>query len=90
MDTRTTEDRIRNIVEFLAEEAGREFVSLKTVRAALADVPRAELDAELVRLYCSRKVNLTGAAHPGVRAEIGEENAVRVGGQSKHRVCWNG
>jgi len=89
-DTRATEDRIRNIVEFLAEEAGREFVSLKTVRAALVDVPREELDAELVRLYCAQKVNLIGAAAPWARAEIGKENAVRCGGDYKYRVCWRG
>jgi hypothetical protein len=89
-ETRTTEDRIQNITEFWAEKTSRQFVSLKVVREALADVPREELDAELVRLYRARKVNLVGAAGRWARAEVGRENAVQAGGDPKHLVAWNG
>ena len=83
--TRTTEDRIRAIVGFLADAEGR-FASVRVVREALAGA--ADFDAEMIRLYREQKVNLIPQSAQMALTEADRSAAVRCGGEHKHLVAW--
>jgi hypothetical protein len=83
--TRTTEDRIRDIVGFLAGADSR-FVSVRVVREALAGAD--DFDQEMIRLYCEQKINLIPQSNQMALTEADRAAAVRVGGESKHLVRW--
>jgi ethanolamine ammonia-lyase large subunit len=85
----TTEQRIGNVVRSIAAVTGDDRVSLGALRKVLADIPRAELDATLVRLYEDQRVNLIATADPVACNRIGDENALRCGGREKYQVTWN-
>ncbi|HEX4830814.1 MAG TPA: hypothetical protein VH478_06965 [Trebonia sp.] len=69
----------------LAAEPGK-FIKLRELRAYLADVPRAELDATLEKLYRNQQVNLVPMANQQALTEADRESAVRVGGEAKHMI----
>lgn len=83
--TRSTEDRIRAIVGFLAEDDGR-FVSVRVVREALGNPDG--FDAEMVRLFCEQKVNLIPRSAQTLLTDEDRSAAVWCGGESKHLVAW--
>jgi len=85
--TRTTEDRIRAIIGFLAEGDGR-FVSVRVVREALGNPDG--FDAEMIRLYCAGDLNLIPQSAQTFLTEADRAAAVRCGGESKHLVSWEG
>jgi len=88
MTARTTADRIRNIAKFIAAENGTQYASLRIIREALADIPRAELDAEMTRLYTAGHVDLVPQSCQSNLTLADREAAVRVGGEDKHRLAW--
>jgi hypothetical protein len=81
----STEQRIAKIIRFLAEQTGREFVSVRVVREAL-DNP-ADFDAEMIRLHCEQKLNLVPQSAQGNLTAADRAGAVRCGGESKHLVA---
>jgi hypothetical protein len=81
----STEQRIAKIIRFLAEDSGREFVSVRVVREAL-DNP-VDFDAEMIRLYCEQKLNLAGQACQANLTAADRAAAVRCGGSEKHLVA---
>ena len=85
--TRTTEDRIRAIVGFLAEAEGR-FVPVRVVREALGNPE--DFDAEMIRLYCAGDINLIPQSNQMALTEADRSASVRCGGESKHLVAWLG
>jgi len=83
--TRTTKDRIRSIVGFLAE-ADRRFVSVRVVREALAGA--GDFDSEMIRLYRDEKLNLIPQSNQQALTEADRAAAVRCGGEHKHLLAW--
>jgi hypothetical protein len=81
----STEQRIAKIIRFLAEQAGREFVSVRVVREALANP--ADFDRAMIGLYCSQVVNLVPQACQANLSDEDRAAAVRCGGESKHLVA---
>ena len=84
---RTTEDRIKDSIDFLSGWQRGEFVSVRVIREALADVPRAELDAAMIAMFVSRKVNLIPQSFQFGLTPADRDAAVKVGGESKHLVA---
>jgi hypothetical protein len=85
--TRTTEDRIRAVIGFLADADGR-FVSVRVVREALAGA--ADFDTEMIRLYRDGTLNLIPQSAQMALTEADRSAAVRCGGEHKHLVAWIG
>ena len=83
--TRSTEDRIRAIIGFLAEDNGR-FASVRVVREALGNP--ADFDAEMIRLYCAGDLNLIPQSNQMALTASDRAAAVRCGGEHKHLVAW--
>ncbi len=85
---RTTEDRIRNIVEFIAGEAGTQYVSIRVVREALAGAPG--FDEAMIRLYAAQQVDIIPQSAQQLLGPADRAAAVRCGGQDKHLVALAG
>jgi hypothetical protein len=83
--TRTAEHRIRDIVGFLAGADGG-FESVRVAREALAGAD--DFDQEMIRLYREQKINLIPQSNQMALTEADWAAAVRVGGETKHLVCW--
>ena len=80
---------IAEAYEDLADEAGREFVSIRLLRERLAG--RVEgLDAILVGLYQRQEVNLVPQENQMALTPADRAAAVRCGGEDKHRMSWEG
>lgn len=69
----------------LASEPG-EFVKLSTLRQKLADVPRADTDAGLAKMYRARRINLIPQANQLTLTDEDREAALRIGGEHKHLI----
>jgi hypothetical protein len=85
---RTTEDRIRNIVEFIAEQAGTQYVSIRVVREALGNP--AGFDQAMVNLYSAQDVDIIPQSAQQLLTAEDRAAAVRCGGQDKHLVALAG
>jgi hypothetical protein len=69
----------------LASEPGK-FIKLRELRAYLDDVPGAEIDATLERLYRAQQINLVPQANQQGLTKADRESAVRIGGEAKHMI----
>jgi len=79
-------DHLINSAYFeLAPEPGR-FVKLRELRAYLNDVPRAELDSALERLYRAQQINLVAQANQQALTDADRGAAVRIAGDAKHMI----
>jgi hypothetical protein len=70
--------------EFAEEPA--QFVRLADLRGRLADVPRADIDAALDRMFRSQRVNLVPQSGQRLLTTEDREAAFRIGGESKHLI----
>lgn len=77
------EARIMSAYHELAAEPA-DFVKLAGLRSRLADLPRADVDAALDRMYRSQRVNLIPQSSPRALSDADREAALRIGGQDKH------
>jgi hypothetical protein len=80
------EGRIRDAYRRLASEENG-WVSLTRLRGLIGDVPRAEVDATLRRMYRSPLVNIVAEADQRILTPEDRESAVRIGGQDKHLMA---
>jgi hypothetical protein len=78
-------NRIRTAYGELAEEPG-DFVRLHELRVKLADIPRADLDAALSKLYQEQRINLVARANQEVLTDDDRDSALPIGGSRKHRI----
>jgi hypothetical protein len=60
------------------------FVKLAGLRSRLADLPRADVDAALNRMYRAQRVNLIPQSSPRALSDVDREAVLRIGGQDKH------
>jgi hypothetical protein len=79
------EARILSAYHALAAEPAQ-FVKLTELRSRLADMPRADIDAALDRLYRSQRINLIPQSSPRALSAEDREAALRIGGENKHLV----
>ena len=77
------EERIRTAYARLAKEPAA-WVSLARLRPLLGDVPRAEVDSALTRMYRMPGVNLVPESNQKVLTREDRQAAVRIGDQDKH------
>jgi len=70
--------------EVTAEPA--QFVKLTELRSRLADLPRADIDAALDRMYRSQRINLIPQSSPRALSAEDREAALRIGGEDKHLI----
>lgn len=64
-----------------------EFVSIADLRKMLPGIPRAELDAELGRMYRSQEVNLVPRENTPMMTAADREAELYIGGEGKHMIC---
>lgn len=69
----------------LASEPG-EFVKLSILRLRLADVPQAEVEAALGKMYQEQRINLVPQSNQHVLSEADRESALRIGAEDKHLI----
>lgn len=67
-----------------------DFASIRELREALPDIPRADLDDVLISLYAAQVVNLIPQSNQQALTEADRASALWVGGEHKHLVCWTG
>lgn len=82
------EARIRAAYTRLAREPGT-WVGLAEVRSLLRDVPRADVDATLTRLFLINGVNLIPESNQKTLTQQDRDAAVTIGDQDKH-LLWIG
>jgi hypothetical protein len=70
--------------EFAEEPA--QFVRLADLRGRLADVPRADVDAALDRMFRSQRVNLIPQSGQRLLTTEDREATLRIGGEDKHLI----
>lgn len=63
-----------------------EFIKLQELRDRLADIPRSALDATLVAMFTTRRVNLIPQSNQQALTTADRESALRVGGEHKHLI----
>ena len=63
-----------------------DFVKILELRAQLTDVPRADLDAALEKLYKSQRVNLVPQSDQQALTDAERQSAILVGGEFKHLI----
>ena len=63
-----------------------EFIKLRELRERLADIPRPALDATLVAMFTTRRVNLIPQSNQQALTTADRESALRVGGEDKHLI----
>ena len=78
-----TTDRILTAYHELVYQPG-DWVSLTRLRAALADVPRAELDAGLRELFMADQIKLIGEVNQRSLTSADRAAALVLGGDEKH------
>jgi hypothetical protein len=69
----------------LATEPG-EFVKLSILRLRLADVPQAQVEAALDKMYQEQRINLVPQSNQHVLSEADRESAIRIGAEDKHLI----
>jgi hypothetical protein len=69
----------------LTSEPGA-FVKLAELREKLTDLPRAETDAALDRMYRAQQINLIPQSNRRELTEADHESALRIGGEDKHLI----
>jgi hypothetical protein len=79
------EAQIRAGYRTLASEPG-EFVKLHQLRLRLPDIPRADTDAALDRLYRAQQINLVPQADRQALSDADRESSLRIGGEHKHLI----
>jgi hypothetical protein len=79
------EARILSAYHAVAEEPAQ-FVKLTDLRQRLADVPRADVDAALDRMYRSQRINLIPQSGQRLLTAEDREAALRIGGDNKHLI----
>jgi len=79
------EEQIRAGYRTLASEPG-EFVKLHELRLRLPDVPRADVDAALDRMYQEQQINLVPQADQQALSDADRESGLRIGGKHKHLI----
>lgn len=79
------EARVLSAYHAVAEKP-TQFVKLAALRQWIADVPRAEVDAALDRMYRSQRINLIPQSSPRALSEEDREAALRIGGENKHLI----
>ncbi len=65
-----------------------EFISITDLRRMLPGIPRAELDAELDRMYRNQEINLVAQANQEILTDADREAAIRLGGNAKHKLSF--
>jgi hypothetical protein len=69
----------------LASEPGA-FVKLSELRQKLADIPRADADVALDRMYQAQRINLIPQSNRRELSASDRESALRIGGEDKHLI----
>lgn len=69
----------------LATEPGA-FIKLSELRQKLADVPRADTDVALGRMYRAQHINLIPQSNRQRLSDAEREAALRIGGEDKHLI----
>jgi hypothetical protein len=69
----------------LATEPG-EFIKLSILRLHLADVPQAEVEAALDKMYQEQRINLVPQSNQHILSEADRESAIRIGAEDKHLI----
>ena len=71
----------------LADETGRDLVSIRDLRERLAGrVP--DLDAKLIGMYREQEVNLLPQENQVALTASDRAAAIRCGGEDKHLIAW--
>ena len=78
-------DRIRDAYRNLASRPW-DWVELRDLRAKLGDWPRGEVDAELVRMFRAKEVNLTLHEDRGRLTQADRDAALRLGVDDMHLI----
>jgi hypothetical protein len=63
-----------------------DFITLASLRDALADIPRAELDATLDALYLDQDINLVPRSNQRLLTPADHAAALRTGGENMHLI----
>jgi hypothetical protein len=79
------EAQIRAGYRALAGELG-EFVKLHDLRLRLPDLPRADFDATLDRMYQEQRINLVPQADQQALSDADRESGLRIGSKPKHLI----
>jgi hypothetical protein len=79
------EARVLSAYHAAAEKPGQ-FVKLADLRRQVTDVPRADVDAVLDRLFRSQRINLIPQSSPRALTPEDREAAFRIGGENKHLI----
>ena len=66
------------------------FASIARLREQLPGIPRAELDAALIRMYENQEINLVPQSNQLRLTDAERAAAVRCGGQDKHNLSFPG
>ncbi|MFI5735408.1 hypothetical protein ACIA49_35175 [Kribbella sp. NPDC051587] len=77
-------DRVRASYADLSDRPGESWISLVSLRKALADVSRDELDAALEQMALTPGVHIQAEANQQSLTAADHEAAVRFGGSSRH------
>ena len=64
------------------------FASIARLRERLPGIPRADLDAALIRMYENQEINLVPQSNQMRLTEAERAAAVRCGGQDKHHLSF--
>jgi hypothetical protein len=85
IDGQSIDDLIKTAYRSLAAEPA-EFVKIRELRAKLPDIPRAELDSALERMYRAQQVNLVPQSNQQALTNADRDAALRIGGEAKHMI----
>ncbi len=86
LDATDLEARIHKTYQQLAPQAG-DYIMLAELRAELAEVPAAEIDAALIQLNRTPKVSLVPESNQKVLTAEERAAAVSIGNQHKHLLA---
>lgn len=80
------EARILSAYRSLAQRPAQ-FVKLAVLRPQAADIPSADIDSALARMYRAQRVNLIPHSSPQLVTEEDRQAALRIGGEDKHLIA---
>lgn len=83
--TITLQDRITSSYHYLLDSSG-DLVSLTDIRDFLGDVPRAEVDATLIRMDATPAVTIMPEANRKTLTAEDHAAAVIIGGEPNHLI----
>ena len=83
--SRDIDELIATAYRDLAAAPG-DFVKISELRSKILDVPSADLDAALEKLYKSRLVNLVPQSDQQALTDADRQSAILVGGEFKHLI----